>query len=51
MERADQFLDHPHMMMSGLTPIEHARESDAGADRVINILGRTLTAKELSQAC
>jgi hypothetical protein len=29
------------MMMSGLTPIQLALESEAGADRVINILGRS----------
>lgn len=41
MERANQFLYAPHMMMSGLTPMQLARESDAGADEVINILGRS----------
>ena len=41
MERAVRFLDTPHMIISGSTPIQLAREGDAGADRVINILGRS----------
>jgi len=39
-DRAREFLGRRHMMLDNKTPLEVASESDAGADRVINLIGR-----------
>lgn len=35
-----RFLDHPHPLLDGKTPLELARSSSAGADAVLNLLRR-----------
>ena len=39
-DKVREFLCRPHMMLSGKTPLELALASGAGADVVVNIIGR-----------
>lgn len=39
-EKAQTFLDRPHAMLNGKVPRDVALASPAGADAVINLLGR-----------
>lgn len=39
-EKARRFLTRPHMMLDDRTPLDIALESGAGADLVVNLLGR-----------
>ena len=39
-DAADRFLERPHPLLGGRTPAAVARESKAGADRVVLLIGQ-----------
>lgn len=40
LERAREFLGHPHPMLDGKAPLDVTLATSSGADMVINLLGR-----------